>query len=69
MGVNLKGRSFLKLEDYTPAEIEYLVDLINNKQCLILYDLPSIITLVKLKGVIQKTIHIRINIISSSLTT
>lgn len=22
-----KGRSFLKLEDYTPAEIEYLVDL------------------------------------------
>ena len=25
--MNLKGRSFLKLEDYTPAEIEYLVDL------------------------------------------
>ena len=23
--MNLKGRSFLKLEDYTPAEIEYLV--------------------------------------------
>ena len=25
--MNLKGRSFLKLEDYAPAEIEYLVDL------------------------------------------
>jgi ornithine carbamoyltransferase len=27
MGVNLKGRSFLTLKDYTPEEIEYLVDL------------------------------------------
>ena len=27
MSVNLKGRSFLTLKDYTPEEIEYLVDL------------------------------------------
>jgi ornithine carbamoyltransferase len=27
MGVNLSGRSFLKLLDYTPQEIEYLLDL------------------------------------------
>ena len=27
MGVNLRGRSFLKLLDYTPAEIRYLLDL------------------------------------------
>ncbi|MGN0286834.1 MAG: ornithine carbamoyltransferase [Atopobiaceae bacterium] len=27
MGVNISGRSFLKLLDYTPAEIEYLLDL------------------------------------------
>ena len=25
--MNLKGRSFLKLLDFTPAEIEYLLDL------------------------------------------
>ena len=27
MGINLSGRSFLKLFDYTPEEIEYLLDL------------------------------------------
>ncbi|MCI1665263.1 MAG: ornithine carbamoyltransferase [Atopobiaceae bacterium] len=27
MGVNLRGRNFLKLLDYTPQEIEYLIDL------------------------------------------
>ena len=27
MGVNLRGRSFLKLLDFTPQEIEYLIDL------------------------------------------
>ncbi len=27
MGVNLSGRSFLKLLDFSPAEIEYLIDL------------------------------------------
>ena len=27
MGVNLKGRSFLTLQDFTPAEIRYLLDL------------------------------------------
>ncbi len=27
MGVNLRGRHFLKLLDFTPAEIEYLIDL------------------------------------------
>ena len=27
MGINLKGRSFLTLKDYSKEEIEYLVDL------------------------------------------
>ena len=27
MGVNLKGRNFLTLKDYSSEEIEYLVDL------------------------------------------
>ena len=27
MAVNLKGRSFLTLEDFTPTEIRYLLDL------------------------------------------
>ena len=27
MPVNIRGRSFLKLLDYTPAEIRYLLDL------------------------------------------
>ena len=27
MGVNIRGRSFLTLLDYTPAEIRYLLDL------------------------------------------
>ena len=27
MEINLKGRSFLKLLDYSPAEIRYLLDL------------------------------------------
>ena len=27
MGVNLRGRSFLKLLDYTPEEIRYLLEL------------------------------------------
>ena len=27
MSVNLSGRSFLKLLDFTPEEIEYLLDL------------------------------------------
>lgn len=27
MGINLKGRSFLTLRDYSAEEIEYLVDL------------------------------------------
>ena len=26
MGVNITGRSFTKILDYTPAEIQYLVD-------------------------------------------
>ena len=30
MAVNLKGRSFLTLEDFTPAEIRYLLDLGHN---------------------------------------
>ena len=30
MGVNLRGRSFLKLLDFTPAEIRYLLDLSKN---------------------------------------
>lgn len=30
MGVNLRGRSFLKMLDFTPAEIEYLLDLARN---------------------------------------
>lgn len=30
MAVNLKGRSFLKLLDFTPAEIRYLLDLSRN---------------------------------------
>ena len=30
MAVNLKGRSFLTLEDFTPAEIRYLLDLAHN---------------------------------------
>ncbi len=30
MGVNLRGRHFLKLLDFTPAEIEYLIDLSAN---------------------------------------
>ena len=30
MGVNLRGRSFLKLLDYTPQEIRYLLDLARN---------------------------------------
>ena len=27
MGMNVRGRSFLKLLDYTPQEIRYLLDL------------------------------------------
>ena len=27
MGVNIRGRNFLKLLDYTPEEIRYLLDL------------------------------------------
>ena len=27
MGVNLRGRSFLTLLDFTPAEIRYMLDL------------------------------------------
>ena len=27
MGINVRGRSFLKLLDYTPKEINYLLDL------------------------------------------
>ena len=27
MAINLKGRSFLTLQDFTPAEIRYLLDL------------------------------------------
>ena len=27
MTINLKNRNFLKLLDYTPAEIQYLIDL------------------------------------------
>ena len=30
MGVNLRGRSFLTLLDFTPAEIRYLLDLSHN---------------------------------------
>ena len=30
MGVNVRGRSFLKLLDYTPEEIRYLLDLSAN---------------------------------------
>ena len=30
MAINLKGRSFLTLEDFTPAEIRYLLDLGHN---------------------------------------
>ena len=30
MAVNIRGRSFLKLLDYTPAEIRYLLDLSKN---------------------------------------
>ena len=30
MGVNLRGRSFLKLLDYTTEEIEYLMSLSEN---------------------------------------
>ena len=30
MAVNLKGRSFLTLEDFTPAEIRYMLDLAHN---------------------------------------
>ena len=30
MAVNIRGRSFLKLLDYTPAEIRYLLDLSRN---------------------------------------
>ncbi|MGM9926743.1 MAG: ornithine carbamoyltransferase, partial [Bacillus sp. (in: firmicutes)] len=30
MSVNLRGRSFLKLLDFTPAEIRYLIDLSKN---------------------------------------
>lgn len=30
MGVNLRGRSFLKLLDFSPAEIRYLIDLSKN---------------------------------------
>ena len=27
MGINLRGRSFLKILDFTPQEIRYLLDL------------------------------------------
>ena len=30
MAVHIRGRSFLKLLDYTPAEIRYLLDLSKN---------------------------------------
>lgn len=30
MGLNLRGRSFLTLKDFTPAEIDYLLDLAEN---------------------------------------
>ena len=30
MAVNLRGRSYLKLLDFTPAEIRYLLDLAKN---------------------------------------
>ena len=30
MPVNIRGRNFLKLLDYTPAEIRYLLDLAKN---------------------------------------
>ena len=30
MPVNIRGRHFLKLIDYTPAEIRYLLDLSHN---------------------------------------
>ena len=30
MAVNIRGRHFLKLLDYTPAEIRYLLDLAKN---------------------------------------
>ena len=31
MAVNLKGRSFLTLMDFTPEEIRYMLDLAHNK--------------------------------------
>lgn len=30
MAVNIKGRSFLSLKDFTPIEIRYLLDLSHN---------------------------------------
>ena len=32
MAVNLKGRSFLTLMDFTPAEIRYLLDLAHEQK-------------------------------------
>ncbi len=29
MPVNLKGRNFITLKDFTPQEIQYMLDLIN----------------------------------------
>ena len=34
MAINLKGRSFLKLLDYTPSEIRYLIDLAKDLKSL-----------------------------------
>ena len=60
MGVNLKGRSFLTLKDYSAEEIEYLVDLaidlkdkkkkgifekhLKNKNVALIFEKPSTIT-------------------------
>ena len=37
MGVNLRGRSFLKLLDFTSEEIRYLLDLSKDYKACLLY--------------------------------
>ena len=49
--MNLKGRSFLKLIDYTPEEIEYLIDL------------AAKLKAEKKQGILQKDMHSGKNIV------
>ena len=39
--MNLKGRNFLTLKDFTPEEITYMIDLAADLKACLLYTSPS----------------------------